>query len=125
MIKYVAALIGIGILGTSLLGCYFLFNKYDAERDKVKDLEIQAATLQTTLEYERKKQAENDAKVAQFKQEIDQITAQRDLFIRKAKEAMNSDPKLKTWADTRLPEYVRNSLGRVREQGSTANSGSR
>ena len=125
MIKYAPALIGIGFLAALLVGFYLLFNKYEAERDKVKDLEIQAATLQTTLDYERKKQAENDAKVAQFKQEIDQITAQRDLFIRKAKEAMNSDPKLKSWAETPLPDYVRNSLGRVREQGNSASPSNR
>ena len=125
MIKYAPALIGIGFLAALLVGFYLLFNKHEAERDKVKDLEIQAATLQTTLDYERKKQAENDAKVAQFKQEIDQITAQRDLFIRKAKEAMNSDPKLKSWAETPLPDYVRNSLGRVREQGNSASPSNR
>ena len=125
MLKYVPALVVVGFVIALLAGIYILFNKYEDSRDRVKALEIQAATLQTTLEYERKKQEENDTKVAQFKQEIDNITAQRDLFIRKAKEAMNSDPKLKTWADTRLPDYVRNSLGRMREQGSPANSSSR
>ena len=125
MLKYVPALVGVGFVIALLAGIYILFNKYEDSRDQVKTLEIQAATLQTTLEYERKKQEENDTKVAQFKQEIDNITAQRDLFIRKAKEAINNDPKLKTWADTRLPDYVRNSLGGVRKQGSSANPGNR
>lgn len=130
MIKYVAALVGIGILGTSLLGCYFLFNKYDAERDKVKDLEIQAATLQTTLDYERKQQAQNDQKIAEYKQSLDEIAAQRDSFRRQAQEAMKKDAKFKSWADTEIPDFVRNSLGHkpsngVRSEGNAGNPGNR
>lgn len=125
MIKFVAALIGIGILGTSLLGNYFLLNKYDAERDKVKVLEITAATLKVTMDYERKQQQENDEKIASFKIEIDNIASQRDSYRRKMQEALKKDENLNAWASSRLPDYVRESFKRVRDEGSSASPDSR
>lgn len=125
MSKYIIALVGIGVLITSLTINYFLFNKYDAERNKVKTLELQTATLQLTLDYEHKQQEDNDKKIADFKIAIDEITAQRESYRRKMQEALKKDENLKTWADTELPGYVRESFNRVRIDEGTPSSGNR
>ena len=128
--QYAIGLVAAGVLAASIFGNYFLFKENNAKQDEISGLKIESAITKTTLDYERKQQAQNDQKIAEYKQSLDEIAAQRDSFRRQAQEAMKKDAKFKSWADTELPDFVRKSLGRkppngMRGEGNAGNPGSR
>lgn len=128
--QYTIGLVAAGVLAASIFGNWFLFKDNNAKQDEISSLKIESAITKTTLDYERKQQAQNDQKIAEYKQSIDEIAAQRDSFRRQAQEAMKKDAKFKSWADTELPDFVRSSLGHkppngVRSEGNAGNPGSR
>ena len=128
--QYTIGLVAAGVLAASIFGNWFLFKDNNAKQDEISSLKIESAITKTTLDYERKQQAQNDQKIAEYKQSLDEIAAQRDSFRRQAQEAMKKDAKFKSWADTELPDFVRNSLGHkpsngVRSEGNAGNPGNR
>ena len=128
--QYTIGLVAAGVLAASIFGNWFLFKDNNAKQDEISSLKIESAITKTTLDYERKQQAQNDQKIAEYKQSLDEIAAQRDSFRRQAQEAMKKDAKFKSWADTELPDFVRSSLGHkpsngVRSEGNAGNPGNR
>ena len=128
--QYTIGLVVAGVLAASIFGNWFLFKDNNAKQDEISSLKIESAITKTTLDYERKQQAQNDQKIAEYKQSLDEIAAQRDWFRRQAQEAMKKDAKFKPWADTEIPDFVRNSLGHkpsngVRSEGNAGNPGNR
>ena len=120
--NWTLGLVGAGVLAVLVWGNVFFYNKFDNERANSQKLELSLATTELTLKHTQEKQAENDAKVAQYQEEIQKVAAQRDSYYRKAQEAMKKDAEFKTWSDTKLPAFVRSSIGYQWMRGEGSNS---
>lgn len=113
MNKYIVPLFFAGILVASLLVSYILFNKYEKEKEINTLLRSEIEGTKLVLAYELKQWKENDQKIAKFKEDIDKLSAQRDSYRRQMQEAMKKDEKLNSWANDKLPDYVRDSFKRM------------
>ena len=109
--NWTLGLVGAGVLAVLVWGNVFFYNKFDGERANSQKLELSLVETELTLKHTKEKQAEYDAKVTQYQEEIQKVAAQRDSYYRKAQEAMKKDAEFNSWANTKLPAFVRNSLG--------------
>lgn len=125
MNKYVVPLFFAGILVASLFVSYFFFSRYETEKENNIKLNLEVEKTKRVLDYERKQWEENDQKIAKFKEEVDRLSAQRDSYRRQMQEAMKKDENLNSWANTRLPDYVRESLKRMWDERNTPSPGNR
>ena len=76
--QYTIGLVAAGVLAASIFGNWFLFKDNNAKQDAISSLKIESAITKTTLDYERKQHAQNDQNIAEYKQSLDEIAAQRD-----------------------------------------------
>ena len=125
MNKYVVPLFFAGILVASLFVSYFFFSRYEAEKENNIKLNLEIEKTKLVLDYERKQWEENDQKIAKFKEEVDRLSAQRDSYRRQMQEAMKKDEKLNSWANTQLPDYVRESFKRMWLERNTPSTNNR
>lgn len=125
MNKNVVPLFFAGILVASLFVSYFFFSRYETEKENNIKLNLEVEKTKLVLDYERKQWEENDQKIAKFKEEVDRLSAQRDSYRRQMQEAMKKDENLNSWANTRLPDYVRESFKRMWVERNTPSPGNR
>lgn len=120
--NWTLGLVGAGILAVLVWGNVFFYNKFDNERANSQKLELSLTTTQLEFKHVLEKQAENDAKVKDYQDELQKVAAQRDSYWRKVQEAMKKDAEFKTWSDTKLPAFVRGSIGYQWMRGEGSNS---
>lgn len=125
MNRYVVPLFFAGILVASLFVSYFFFSRYETEKENNIKLNLEVEKTKLVLDYERKQWEENDQKIAKFKEEVDRLSAQRDSYRRQMQEAMKKDENLNSWANTQLPDYVRESFKRMWLERSTSSTHNR
>lgn len=125
MNKYVVPLFFAGILAASLFVSCFFFSRYETEKENNIKLNLEVEKTKLVLDYERKQWEENDQKIAKFKEEVDRLSAQRDSYRRQMQEAMKKDENLNSWANTRLPDYVRESFKRMWDERNTSSTRNR
>ena len=122
MWRFVLALVGIGVLGSSFFANWYLLQRVQALVDEKAKIEIQAASMQTALDFKEKIQQENDRRLKEFQAAVNQLTAQRDSYRRKMQEALTVDKEFSSWASGKLPAYVRESFAGMRRERESARS---
>ena len=119
------SLLGVGVLGISLLGNYYLYGEVKEISEAKAKMETRATELEVTLKFKEAEYLKNDTKIAKYQEQVNQLTSQRDSYRKKTQEAMRNDASFNTWGNTLAHPYVTSSFQRLREEriNNSRNSG--